>query len=779
MISNCPFARKPLSSLVAFAIVAISANQLAIADTVDLGTIGGSGSAATTTSVRAERGTAASVAPTQSNLNTGEPQSIISRTYIEESTPITGNFNTITGIAPSVATTPSTNGPGLSDQKMSLRGFSDGEYNVTFDGIPFGDTNGPTHHSTAYFPAPVIGGMVIERGPGNASNIGFATYGGSVNILSKAPSQEQSTSIYGSLGTWGTQLVGAGYESGRMAGSDATLQVNVQHLQSNTYLTFQNIYEENLTIKYQRPVGEKSLLTVFASPGKTITDNSDTGPATIAQMNAYGRNFGADSNPASQSFSSYNTQVKTTDFEYIRIQSDLGSGLQTDNNTYSYAYTNNTIAGNDFTKGTTLSISTTKNLPNGTIATSSPASTMPNATDVPGYLKLNEYRVYGDVFKATQKYDSGLLRAGVWYEYSNTHRHNLEADLSTQNTILQGVNGQPAGVVTSGNFAEQFANWHQYQPFVEYEWAAAPGLTITPGFKYMDYSMNLASASNQKAQIAQNFNYEFKASLPFLTINQKLTPTDSVYFQYAQGMQVPYLQYGGNGSAAPQPQTSTNYQIGAVHKENNLILDADIYYIDIENYMINVAPSPYQYTNPQYANGGGAVYKGIETEATYMMGKGYALYANYTINSAMFKGTAPATVSAVEGSGPTPPNPGAASTEVPKAPNMTAAIGLLYNMGPWNASLIFKRVGDQLNSTSLGQIPYYDNTDVNIAYTIKGTPGAGFKNAKVQLSVFNLDNHQNLLSASGCTNFSSSTCQSTVATFQAPRSYMISGKADF
>ncbi|MBI3727272.1 MAG: hypothetical protein HY254_02940 [Burkholderiales bacterium] len=32
----------------------------------------------------------------------------------------------------------------------------------------FGDTNNPTHHSTSYFPARIIGGMVIERGPGNA-----------------------------------------------------------------------------------------------------------------------------------------------------------------------------------------------------------------------------------------------------------------------------------------------------------------------------------------------------------------------------------------------------------------------------------------------------------------------------------------------------------------------------------------------------------------------------------------------------------------------------------
>ena len=28
----------------------------------------------------------------------------------------------------------------------------DGNFGITYDGIPFGDTNGPTHHSESYFP---------------------------------------------------------------------------------------------------------------------------------------------------------------------------------------------------------------------------------------------------------------------------------------------------------------------------------------------------------------------------------------------------------------------------------------------------------------------------------------------------------------------------------------------------------------------------------------------------------------------------------------------------
>ena len=314
MNSACPFSQKPLVQIVSLALVALAASaQTSWAQSVDLGTVGGSSGAgaATTTTITAARGTAASVAPSQANLSATQPQSIISRSYIEESTPPTGNFNTILSIAPSVASTPAFNGPGLSDQKMSLRGFQDGEYNVTFDGIPFGDSNGPTHHSTSYFPAAVIGGMVIERGPGNASNIGYSTYGGSVNIFSKAPSQTEGTSVFGSIGTWGTQLEGVSYESGRLKGSDATLQISAQHMQSSGYLTGAGINQNNLTVKYQRPVGDSSLLTLFASPQAVTTYNPDNvSGVTMAQAVAFGKNYYMNNNPKSQEYAGYAPQNK-------------------------------------------------------------------------------------------------------------------------------------------------------------------------------------------------------------------------------------------------------------------------------------------------------------------------------------------------------------------------------------------------------------------------------------------------------------------------------------
>src|SRR5579883_2460457 len=77
-------------------------------------------------------------APAKSSLDTMEPQTIINKTYIEDSVPATGTYTSILAIAPSMTGT-DLNGPGLSDGgvKNTLRGLSDGNFGINFDGIPF------------------------------------------------------------------------------------------------------------------------------------------------------------------------------------------------------------------------------------------------------------------------------------------------------------------------------------------------------------------------------------------------------------------------------------------------------------------------------------------------------------------------------------------------------------------------------------------------------------------------------------------------------------------
>jgi len=94
---------------------------------------------------------AAQNAPSGGFIEERSAQSLISSTYIQNFTSPVADFGEIVQIVPGAFTT-SSDGVGLGQSKTYFRGFPDGDYDIDFDGIPFYDTNSPTHHSWLSFP---------------------------------------------------------------------------------------------------------------------------------------------------------------------------------------------------------------------------------------------------------------------------------------------------------------------------------------------------------------------------------------------------------------------------------------------------------------------------------------------------------------------------------------------------------------------------------------------------------------------------------------------------
>jgi iron complex outermembrane receptor protein len=687
---------------------------------------------------------ASAVAPTQSSLQATQPQSVITREFIELSVTPTAEYSRIANIAPSVSGD-SANGPGLSETKTTMRGFSDDQYNITFDGIPWGDTNNPAHHSTSFFPGSVIGGAVVERGPGNASNLGYATFGGSINLYSKQPSKEGSFSVFGSAGTWSTALAGASYESGRLDSfGNATVQMNYQHLKSDGYLTLNSIKSDNYMLKVQRSFGADTIATLFASANriKYVQPDNAKGP-TLAQVAQYGKNYSLNNDPASFNYAGFNHTAKDTDFSYLRLETAWGDGWSTDNSLYTYAYDNQTISSTD---------------PTGATAAGTKAGPAGNK-DISGIDKQNKYRVYGDIFKLTKEIDLGLLRAGVWYETSDTDRHQYDLDLTLG--VRDPRETKPTPVQYPDVLFDQQSKIKTFQPFAEFEWRAAEGLAVTPGVKLVRITRSVDALVNQTTRTPQNASVDYHTTLPFLTVNKQLGTGLAVYAQYAKGFQIPDLKsfYIADPTRnSSEPQRSVNYQAGIVGKSGRLTWDLDLYKIDFTNKYVSNGLGG---TAAAYVNIGGVTYKGVEGQATAVLGNGFAFYANGTSN----KATATDTGKTISGS-----------------PDMTAALGLLYNAGPWSASLITKRTGEvrQADYDPAKPAAYdtyltapYTNTDLSIAYRF-AYPGMGMKNFKLQFNVFNLADKQDVTSISPA-----KTAAFDQYTFQAPRSFQVSVKADF
>ena len=688
--------------------------------------------------------TLSSLAPTQAGLDSLQAHSLITRDFIEENSSPLAEFTRIATIAPSVSNTGAVNGPGLSEQKLIIRGFSTDFTNLTFDGIPVADTNDPSYHSTSFFPELIVGGVDVVRGPGFASHHGYATFGGSENVFTVAPSETRSLTFSGSSGNWNTQLAGMSFQSGRQAWlGNGTLQATFQSLGSNGYLTGNNILSSNYSVKYERPIGERTLFDAFATWNDQSFNAADAGPgATLYELNTFGPNYSLNNNRASGECACYNFQIKTTDLGYLRLRSDLGAGFSLDNKAYTYRYDNETTAAN--TVGLTSTMATAGTLPSqGTITciAAAAACTAPlaagtlatnglvyNPTNVAGYLKRNKYIAVGDIIDVTKNFDKSFIRAGAWLEHSSTDRHQYSVDLTTgawnyvngtgclygspvggtasqisgANPTVVPVNcaasatalpsglkqlpGPNSGVLANGVpvAATKFDQQSQIlnaQPFVEAQLVLPGGTTIYPGVKFLNITRyDLAQIQNTARTPNATNRILFTNTLPFLSLNQRISPTASVYFQYGRGYDIPDLNtfYVNNPlQNSAVPNQSATYQAGVIGKSSSFAWDVDYYTINFSNLQtsLNVdaagnlcAACPFT----AFFNVGGAKYKGIEAQATLDLGWGFAAYVNYSTDLAKEL---------------------TFNTQVKGVPDMTAAFGVLYKSGRFDGSLIYKLIG--------------------------------------------------------------------------------------
>ena len=95
---------------------------------------------------------AVEASPQGNTLDTFSAQTEISHAVITNFMAPVADFAEVIEQAPG-AFSINPNGIGLGQGKSFFRGFKDGQYSITFDGIPFNDTNDPTHHSWASFPS--------------------------------------------------------------------------------------------------------------------------------------------------------------------------------------------------------------------------------------------------------------------------------------------------------------------------------------------------------------------------------------------------------------------------------------------------------------------------------------------------------------------------------------------------------------------------------------------------------------------------------------------------
>jgi iron complex outermembrane receptor protein len=776
-------------------------------------------------------------APSGGFIEERSAQSLISNTYIENFTAPIADFGELVQIVPGAFTT-SSNGVGLGQSKTYFRGFPDGDYDIDFDGIPFYDTNTPTHHSWAFFPNEWIGGVDFDRSPGTASTIGPAPFGGSIHLLSKPLTSEFDVRGTFSYGTWNTKLYDAAYDSGNFGffGGDkkSNLFVDWHRMTSDGYQSF-NFNQRNAgSLLYQYTFSPKTILTGFSgvlrlnSNGPNISSTrcmlygAQTGYTCANANTANGLQpfTGAgikflltnNSDPASWFDYQYNLYQVPTDFEYVGLKTEFGKGWYLEIKPYTYNYDNGekysnataitevtqaqAVANPSLVPGTIIVGSGSKAVAyyDGTaIAPCNVGVTKKGITALPcGIDKYNSYRKYGETSVVTQTSGLGVFRAGMWYEWADTNRHQYPSDPAN------GWADQPLP-----KFNESF--WtNSYQPFVEYEFHVTPRLNITPGGKLAYYTFDVLHHADDGATVGELSCYpnttaacaakientgSFLAPLPSVDVNFRAMPNWSVYAQVATGSVVPasatydYLQTVQASTSTlptlatpPKQQKNTTYQVGSVYKGQRITLDADAYYIRFQSGFSSTID------NSGDANNGDTIYylqpssisQGLEFESTLVLTPGLNLYLNGSASNAYYHGTTnvnasnPLAVPIYE----TAPS----GLWVQQTPSDTEMEGLTYQKHGFDLGIFNKRVGEE----RLDNGAYHNQAIVQpfsslggyINYTIRNH--SLFDQTKIRLSGTNLLDAHNLQTDTlgGSPNMvflnGGGTCTSTTATTANP-----------
>ena len=666
-------------------------------------------------------GAAADQAPSQGSLSQIQPTSVIDQRFIQENVPSTSNYDDIIRLTPS-AMDIDPNGPGLQqDFGQSIRGLQYTQFSVLFDGVQVpGSPGNLSPQPAAYFVDHDLAKIVVNRGPGQASTIGSATFGGDVELSSRDLAGRPAFNPYATFGSFGTKLYGLQAETGDLGGifGDGRLLIDIQRNESRGASSGTSDERRNLFAKYVQPLGARTSLVAVANLDNAVTDTPYG--TSLAEIKRFGRNYSLNNDPRSQGYGPYNKDAYTTDFEYIKLTHDFGGGLVVSDQPYTTAFYHRQLQTTDTSLTTpNLTTTATKRYYLNNVET-----TLDD--DVPGNAAQNDYRAWGNILRLSQNTPFGQLRAGAWFESEDNTLYKSSI-VFTRNAVTYTT--KPNASAFQYHYFDRLTT---AQPYTEFAATLLPNLTITAGVKYSSVTRHLSGPLVRTVKGPADDHATYNKALPSIDVNYRIDRGASVYAQAAKGYLTPPL----NVFYAPivntvQPSSTDNYQVGTVYKHNWLSADADLYFIRYQNYIASTKIG----TNTLYTNQGSADFKGIELEATAQIGLGFALYANGSLNDSNYENGA----------------------TVAQAPRRTGVAGLLFDRGTVVAkgdridfSFLTKDVGPQYgvdtNFVNKYPIKSYDTTDLALRYALPVLHG---RRLDLGMQVTNLFNNLSLIGYAG------------------------------
>lgn len=679
-------------------------------------------------------------------LDMASPRTEITSQYIREfTTPVT-DFSDITQAAPGTVSY-STNGIGNGQAKTWFRGFKDGDFTMTWDGVPFQDSNDPTHHSWAYVPAPAISYVDFDRSPGTASDVGPTNFAGSVHLFS--PKMASAMTIKGSetYGSFNTNEYLGEFNSGLFGGANPKMNIWFEghHMTSDGYQTKNTQQRTAGTLKFNYKASDATNISLVGT-SVIVDSNTPNNDPTRQQIAVHGDNYIMDSNPTNPDgtpnslYYKFYTYHVPTNFEVATVTTDLGRGWKFETKPYTYSYSNHQHYFNTQTQDLTGS------------SIYKPILVPVTATGAIN--KLNQYNRVGEITSVSAASRFGVLRFGAWYELTLTHRYQVKSN---------PLNWVDSAALKDLKFHERFTT-NSIQPYLEYQLVAIPRFTITAGIKDAYYNMSLTQFADgstvgnlcppgvtTNCPVLTLHKAGYNNWLPSFEANYRIMKNWSAYGQYGQGSEIPpssvFDVTGAQVAITPKPTTAKTYQGGTVLKLNRMLVDADAYHVHYDSayssYTVSDVTKPdygdsYYYATPPRNT------TGFEGEANVALTHSLSLAVNGTYGNAKYEAAGASTL----GNG----------TIVPASPvqwvagvaNNTFSGGATYQDKSWDLGFFNKRIGDRFvdngathEATTLA--PFWMN-NLFVNYSIH--KGSIFDQSKIKLSINNLLDYHDVVGLS-------------------------------
>lgn len=658
--------------------------------------------------------------PSEPLADAGSPESLVSSQTIQQVVSPTGDYGTVANLTPSfVSSAP--NGPGFDAAKsQTLRGFVDGQFNVTLDGIPFADPDNFQHHSTSYFPTSELDRLVIDRSPGGAEDLGYASFGGSINLYSEAIPEQAHIKAFASYGTFDTSLYGvtlntaAPQDSGQ-AGVLATLQ----QTQSSGAMDLTHGHKDDFLLKGEARAGAAKITALYTYDRYGFYN---PGSVTTTSVALYGSSYGYNDDPSSPNDFRYSGTYRSSDFGYLRLELPLGAGSSLQETVYTYSYLNNGLS----LKGD---------------QTSSPlgSSAFPglSPTDIAGKDAREAYRTAGNDLRWRRSLPFGSMLLGVWAEEAWQTESRVAVDLSS------GALYDANRAAHSPFYYDWSAHLHTYQPYGELDWQVSDRWSVTFGMRWRDMTRDFDAA------VVQNFlpgtggtvSRSVSSSLPSVATNYRLAARTHVYAQVARGALDPSQAYFYTAHPAlgnqVEPENALAEQAGIEQSGARYAISLDVYNIGFNNYVTTITQSG----DTLYVNSGSVRYRGVETEGHIQLGGGFSAVLNASLMRATFRDSF--MTSTIQLAGDT----------IPFAPRYTGLGGLVFARGLWRGSLFAKFVGTEYqgkNGSADGatyRVGAYSYTDMTVTRFL--TDPLSPHNVRLTLRIDNLWNSHAITDIAG------------------------------